>query len=56
MNVFLKYTLLVILQVVHIVDDRDTSASAQIGWLANPQTFFVAIFVEEIDELLIFVG
>lgn len=56
MDVFLEDTLLIVLQVVHIVDDRDASPPAQVRRLANPQTLLVAVFVEEVDELLVLVG
>ena len=55
-DVLLEHTLLIVLQVVHIVDDCDASSPAQVRRLANPQAFLVTIFVEEIDELLVFVG
>lgn len=55
-NVFLEHTLLIVLQVVHIVNDCDASPPAQVRGLANPQALLVAVLVKVVDELLVFVG
>lgn len=55
MDVLLEHTLLVVLEIVYVVYDRDSSAPAQVGGLADPEALFIAVLVEVVDELLILI-
>ena len=54
-DIFLKYTLLIIIQIIHIINDCDTSTTAEVGWLANPQAALVAFLIEVLDKLFVFI-
>ena len=55
-DVSLQYALLVVLEVVNIVYNRDAAAPRQICRFANPLTLFIPISVEKVDELLVLIG
>ncbi len=55
MNVFLQYGLLIIFEILHLIQDKNTSSSTKIRGLANPNAVLVAIFVIIADELFVFV-
>jgi len=55
-NVLLNNTLLVILQICHVVNDADLAASRQVSWLANPDLFlFISVPSVVLYELLVLV-
>jgi len=54
-DILLQHTLLVILKIVDLVNDRYAPPSAQVWRLADPETGLIAIFVEIIDKLLVLV-
>ena len=55
-QVFLEHALLIVLQVVNVVDDRDSSTLGHVRGFAYPHGILVSFFVVNLEKILVFVG
>jgi len=54
-QVFLEHALLIVLQVVNVVDDRDSSTLGHIRGFAYPHGILVSFFVVNLEKILVFI-
>ena len=48
--------MLIVLQVVNVVDDRDSSTLGHVRGFAYPHGILVSFFVVNLEKILVFVG
>lgn len=54
-DVFLEDTLLIILQVINIVDDFNSSTLSCVGGLADPHRVLITFFIVNLQKVLVFI-